>query len=248
MSSYLKNYKVIAKDDLPAVCAFGITFTAVTLNAPMHIRYLLQKLSQGYDIRVVRQKVSSLQSAFISRETSLVFNCTGNAARCLPGVEDPKCFPTRGQVILAKAGQISCSVMRHGRDYETYVIPRPGSNGNVILGGFMQKGVSTGDTFSEETESILERTKSMLADLDSPDTEVLAVFSGIRPSREGGARVSLEEIDISKTQQKGLVVQNYGAGGTGFQAGHGMATDAVMLAEGVLQNILSGHEKFRPLL
>lgn len=32
-------------------------------------------------------------------------------------------------------------MMRHGKDYETYVIPRPGSNGNVILGGYMQKGV-----------------------------------------------------------------------------------------------------------
>jgi hypothetical protein len=31
--------------------------------------------------------------------------------------------------------------MRHGKDYETYIIPRPQSNGNIILGGFMQKGV-----------------------------------------------------------------------------------------------------------
>lgn len=29
--------------------------------------------------------------------------------------------------------------MRDGKDDETYAIPQPGSNGNVILGGFMQK-------------------------------------------------------------------------------------------------------------
>ena len=72
--------------------------------------------------------------------------------------------------------------MRHGKDYETYIIPRPQSNGNVILGGFMQKGIrygletssyiqmlmrcySTGDTFSSEVDSIVERTTNLLPDL-----------------------------------------------------------------------------------
>lgn len=48
--------------------------------------------------------------------------------------------------------------------------------------------------------------------------------AGLRPSREGGARVEAE------SQAGGrLVVHNYGAGGTGFQAGMGMAIDAVDL-------------------
>lgn len=85
--------------------------------------------------------VPDLQSAFISQDTHVVFNCSGNTARFLPGVENPGCFPTRGQIVLAKACHIRCNVMRHGKDYETYVIPRPGSNGNVVLGGFMQKDV-----------------------------------------------------------------------------------------------------------
>ena len=61
--------------------------------------------------------------------------------------------------------------------------------------------------------------------MKNPRTELLAVASGLRPSREGGARVEAEILEAGK-----LLVHNYGAGGTGFQAGMGMATDAVDLA------------------
>lgn len=88
----------------------------------------------------MRQKLPNVQAAFLSPATQIVFNCTGNAARTLAGVEDPKCYPTRGQVVLAKAPNVTKNIMRHGKDYETYIIPRPGSNGNVVLGGYMQKG------------------------------------------------------------------------------------------------------------
>jgi D-amino-acid oxidase len=70
----------------------------------------------------------------------------------------------------------------------------------------------------------LSRTKELLPVLGDLETEVLAVVSGLRPSREGGARVEAE------SQVGGrLIVHNYGAGGTGYQAGMGMAMDAVNL-------------------
>lgn len=136
-----QQYKEIPQQDLPEGVACGVKFTTVTLNAPMHIRYLLQRLRQQYGVQVIRKKVSGVTSGFLSKDTKVVFNCTGNAARTLQGVEDPKCYPTRGQILLAKATHVNQNVMRHGKDYETYIIPRPHSKGNVILGGYMQKGV-----------------------------------------------------------------------------------------------------------
>lgn len=82
----------------------------------------------------------------------------------------------------------------------------------------------SGDVYHTETTSILSRTKELLPVLGDPETEVLAVVSGLRPSREGGARVEAE----SQTDGR-LIVHNYGAGGTGYQAGMGMAIDAVNL-------------------
>jgi hypothetical protein len=86
---------------------------------------------------------------------------------------------------------------------------------------------STADTFGYETESILSRTMTMLPDLASSVTQILGAFSGLRPSREGGARVSKEIIQVDGIGRQGVLVHNYGAGGTGFQAGYGMAVEAV---------------------
>lgn len=58
------------------------------------------------------------------------------------------------------------------------------------------------------------------------------MVSGQRPSREGGARVERSEIVVDGRPR--VVVHNYGAGGTGYQAGYGMALDAVASVEDLL--------------
>jgi D-amino-acid oxidase len=234
---------------------FAASFTTLTIHAPKHILYLYQRLKRDYGVRFIRQKLASLNSAFSSPSTKIVFNCTGNAAKTLPGVEDPKCYPTRGQVLLALAPKVNTNIMRHSKDSETYVIPRPYSNGQVILGGYMQKGngyaapylrpshklmspSSDGATYAYETESILDRTRELSTEVRESDLEVIAAFSGLRPSREGGARVEREDLTVGG--QKRTVVHNYGAGGTGFQAGYGMALDAVAAAKPLLLEIQGG--------
>lgn len=73
----------------------------------------------------------------------------------------------------------------------------------------------------------------MSTELASDKVEVLAAFSGLRPSRDGGARV--ERSDVNVASGPGIIVHNYGAGGTGFQAGYGMAVDSVALVDDILQ-------------
>ncbi|GKT49479.1 D-amino-acid oxidase [Colletotrichum spaethianum] len=232
MSEYLEDFKVIPLNELPNGVQFGTSFTTVTINAPKHIEYLFRLLKDEYGVRFIKKKLPSIQSAYLSASTKIVFNCTGNASKFLSGVEDPKCYPTRGQIVLAKAPQVQTNIMRHGRDYETYIIPRPWSNGNVVLGGYMQKGIITSDTFAHETASILQRTADLSIELSQRKPDVLASFSGLRPSREGGARV--ERTGISVNGEKRILVHDYGASGTGFQAGFGMALEAVETVKEVL--------------
>ncbi|KAM0347306.1 hypothetical protein ACHAPU_004825 [Fusarium lateritium] len=229
------QFRILPAGDLPQGVKFGCAFTTFTVNAPAHCQYLHKRLRDEYGVRFVRQKLPSIQAAYASPTTKVVFNCTGNAARTLEGVKDDKCYPTRGQVVLVRAPLVTTNVMRHGKDYVTYVIPRPGSNGNVVLGGYMQKGVGDTATYSHETESILKRTKDLSVELQKQDPEVLAAFSGLRPSREGGARI--ERAVISVDGKDCAIVHNYGAGGTGFQAGYGMALDAVKSIEDILSTI-----------
>ncbi|KAL4883585.1 POT family-domain-containing protein [Aspergillus karnatakaensis] len=234
VAEYLRDVKIIPKEKLPDNVAFGLQFTTITLNAPAHCRHLKSLLSQpSYgSVRFVQQSVSSINDAFLSSKTRVVFNCTGNAAKTLPGVEDAKCYPTRGQIVLARAPQVKQNIMRHGKGYETYIIPRPKSDSTVILGGYLQKGDSDHRVREHETQSILQRTGDLLPVLKDSQTKVLKIAVGFRPSREGGARVEREEIEPGK-----IVVHNYGAGGTGYQAGMGMAQDAVVLARDIVQSL-----------
>jgi len=59
-----------------------------------------------------------------------------------------------------------------------------------------------------------------------------AIAAGLRPSRIGGARIEKEVLSRGQT-----VVHNYGAGGTGYQAGMGMAKSAVDLAMDSLSSL-----------
>ncbi|KAL7914361.1 hypothetical protein GGI35DRAFT_476185 [Trichoderma velutinum] len=127
--------------------------------------------------------------------------------------------------------------MRHGKDYFTHVIPRPGSDGTVILGGSRHPANSNINAYSNETESILARTRHLCKELDQQPFEVLGAFAGLRPSSQGGPRIEREEIIV--TNIKRLLVHNYGADGTGFQAGYGMATDAVNKAQDTLNETLA---------
>jgi D-amino-acid oxidase len=82
----------------------------------------------------------------------------------------------------------------------------------------------------------VQRTTTLLPELLEGGMEVLAVFAGLRPSREGGARVERTSIQLGELRS-GVLVHNYGAGGTGFQAGLGMAQDAISTVEDVLSNL-----------
>lgn len=150
----------------------------------------------------------------------------------MPGVQDTTAYPTRGQILVARVPGMGTNIMRHGRDYETYIIPRPNSGSQVVLGGYMQKEVRTGDVFVEQSESIKQRTRALAGGLLGDEIEVLGAFAGLRPSRREGARVEREELGSAQT-----VIHNYGAGGTGFQAGMGMALDAVALADPELKQL-----------
>lgn len=81
----------------------------------------------------------------------------------------------------------------------------------------------------------MQRTTDLSSEFRQQSPEVLAVVTGLRPSREGGARVEMDEVVIAGEKQ--ALVHNYGAGGTGFQAGYGMALDAVRVAEDILRHL-----------
>lgn len=240
LKSYLRDYRVLSEKELneirPTAPAFGITLKTWNFNCPVFLYHFFQFLRDKHQVRFVKQELTHLAQAkcYVNPLSSgsdihIIFNCTGLGARDLGGVRDHKVYPTRGQVVVVKAPHINENCLRWGKDYATYIIPRPGKGKELVLGGFLQ--VDNGnaqDTSLAETDDILKRTLTLLPKIGKADElEIIRVAAGLRPSRYGGPRIEKE----TKSEDDNLVViHNYGASGYGYQGGLGMAFKAVQLA------------------
>lgn len=225
LSSYLTDFRVLKNSELVDGAAFGIAFKTWNFNCPEFLSNF-QKHLESKGIKFVRKRLDHIAQAY-SHKTKVVFNCSGIGARKLGGVEDKAVYPTRGQVVVIRAPHIKENRLRWGDDYATYIIPRPGSADELVLGGFIQKGNWTSDTFGSETEDILQRTTKLLPEIKEHPIEIIRVAAGLRPSRHGGTRIELENIEGK------ALIHNYGASGYGYQAGLGMGLQAINLLKEV---------------
>lgn len=203
--------------------SMGIRYTTYNFFSPFFLKFLFNLL-QNQGVTFIRRNLKHISQAF-DKDTKVVFNCTGVMAAKLGGVKDDKTYPIRGQVVVVRAPHIqeNCSLFVDGQP-PTYVIPRPNSGGRVILGGYYQEGNWSPETYAYETQSIIDRTTRLLPKLlERGPLEIIDERAGLRPGRKGGARIEKEIID-GKT-----VIHNYGAGGTGYQSGLGMALKAIAL-------------------
>lgn len=227
LASYLKDFRVMEQKELMPGTKFGVSYITWNFNCPKFLVDMKIYL-ENVGVKFLRKHVEHISEAYISENTRIVFNCSGIGAKKLGGVKDEMVHPVRGQVALVKAPHIAENRMKWERNAATYIIPRPNSGGQVVLGGFVQRDNWFVGTYSEETEDILKRTKSLLPELEDGPFEILFVASGLRPYRDGGARIEREKLGNGR-----ILVHNYGAGGYGYQAGYGMAdhsTDLVLKA------------------
>lgn len=230
---YLQEYEEVAASEIPSGAAYGIKFLSWNFNTGKFLQ-VSKAFFAKQGVHFVREKLTHISQAYLPG-TKIVFNCTGLGAKNLDGINDGNVYPTRGQIVVVKAPHIQENKMRWGDDYCTYIIKRPFSRDQLILGGFMQKNWHTMSTYAEQNASIFKRTTELLPKIleKNPhgpkveDLEVIKVISGLRPSRHGGARIEKQHVENDK-----FLVHNYGASGYGYQAGLGMAYDAVNLALG----------------
>ncbi|ODV74309.1 FAD-dependent oxidoreductase [Cyberlindnera jadinii NRRL Y-1542] len=225
--SYLKDFAIVEKKDLLRGCAFGISFTSWNFNCPFFLGKFQQYL-ESTGVKFTRKTLSHITQGFISANTKVVFNCSGIGALSLGGVRDTNVFPTRGQVVVVKAPHIQENRMRWGDGTATYIIPRPDSDGELVLGGFLQKDDWTADTFKEQTQDILRRATELFPRILDKPLVIVRVVCGLRPSRHGGVRIAREVVEDGK-----IVIHNYGASGYGYQSGLGMGIRAVQLLKGI---------------
>ncbi|KAL1861098.1 hypothetical protein Plec18170_001613 [Paecilomyces lecythidis] len=219
--------KKIEEKDLPRGCAFGFEMDSFVIDVQKYLPWLQMEATR-LGIELHRRVFKHIKDVFTAYpQATTVFNCTGIGALTLGGVEDQKIFAARGQILLVEGPEEPIRRMAfrapHRDGEATHVFPR-GERGGVILGGCRQKDNWDGEADMEFADVIKKRCCALVPELGDPkDLKIIKHGVGLRPGRVGGSRVECETMDGK------LVIHNYGAGGTGFQASWGLAKYAVDL-------------------
>ncbi|WWD19394.1 hypothetical protein CI109_103854 [Kwoniella shandongensis] len=257
---------------LPGNMSFGHTFSSYILHAPAYTAHL-GSIVRSLGIPIYRHRLSSLDEAYNLPEigrVDLVINASGLGAKSLIGVEDEKVYPARGQTVLVRAPEVKTCYM-HVEGFmagplkpgekpppePAYIIPRPGPEGHVILGGTYIKDDYSSLPSIPEAERILKACYNLCPALAGPngkswkDIEVVSHNVGLRPAREGGARLELVHREVGGlTERRGIepksdsqgprrkvgVLHAYGVGSAGFQNSLGLAEKATQLALGYVKS------------
>jgi D-amino-acid oxidase len=201
-------------DELPSGYASGYIAEEIPLiEMPIYLRWLTARLrSLGGEI--VTRDVSSFDEAFSER--NVVVNCTGLGAREL--ANDESMQPIRGQVVrVAQVGLERYILDEQDLDEITYIYPR---SSDIVLGGTREVGIDSTDLDAGTARAIMERCVKLEPRLEN--ATIVSQAAGLRPGRPS---VRLE----SEHRSAGLLVHDYGHGGSGVTLSWGCAEEVVSL-------------------
>jgi D-amino-acid oxidase len=196
----------------------------IVLNAPKYLHYVFNRAkSLGAETMAVDITCSAMQNVlsfceaqyqgmYPARKAFAYVNATGIGALKL--VPDPAVHPIRGVTVLleGQASRVTSVQWRaSSKATVTYILPRPGTN-SAVIGGTKQVGDWTAEPYPGEVETILHTALRFAPELIAKhggEFKVLKVQVGLRPGREGGPRVELEQVG------ERLVCHAYGNGSCG---------------------------------
>lgn len=213
-----RGYHRLTGDELPADRPAGFRIEVPRVEPPLYLRYLTTRYRDTGGA-IVRRSIDDLAS--LAAGGQVVVNCTGLEAHRL--VPDPAVYPIRGQVVMTKnPGIVEGIIDETDPDAPAYVLPR---THEVVLGGTRQEANWSLEPDPGTTERILAMCRRLEPKLEGCTADWVRV--GLRPGRTA-VRVEAEEIG------GGVVVHNYGHGGSGYTLSWGCAEDTVALVRAAL--------------
>lgn len=205
------QYRPLEPSELPDNISQGCTFSTLDINVPIYLSWLYSEVASRGGV-FVEKKIESLEET-LSLSPDLVVTAVGLGAGDILEIKDTRMDASRGQVVLIKApwmesrsrGKIRWSGLSKICDEgyrDVYVIPR--GDGTLVVGGTRLTGDWNEEPREETTRAILERVLKFLPQLARPgssrmtptyeDVDILSVNVGLRPVREGGARLEIGKI------------------------------------------------------
>lgn len=202
------QYRPLPAELIPRPYNSGVAYDSFTVNGPRYYTHLANALREK-GITFIRRRVSALDEVYaIFPDVSLVINASGLGSRSLLGVEDSDVYPARGQTVLIHAPHIQTCYnhrMAWTGPARSYIIPRPGLEGSVILGGTYEPNNHSTLPDPKEAERIMRDACVLCPDLGPwNQLDVISHQCGLRPMRKGGMRLELEQRLVGGSGTAGL--------------------------------------------
>ncbi len=221
------NEKKLTKDEAAALGPqfeqLEVVFSGSTffIRGTRYLPWLMKKI-RNHGGLIVKRKLQSLDelSAY-----DVVINCTGLGARLLVG--DRTVYPTRGQTVVVKAPEVTKFFQIH-RNQSSERLYAYLHKDCAVLGGTAEPDNWSTVPDPNTTKDILERCCQV--DPCLREAEVLESVACLRPSRESGVRLEVED-----TPTGPVIIHNYGHGSQGIILSWGCAKEAVQLVEQCLR-------------
>ncbi|RSL62654.1 hypothetical protein CEP54_005598 [Fusarium duplospermum] len=221
----LTGFRELLTSALPPGVVLGFEYQTFCINAPVYCTGLLRKflLQGGHTLK--KNLISEWEGFSVAPDVAVVINASG------VGFGDPKCFPTRGQIVLTNLTGFSKTITRQCKDGSwSFVIPRF-FDGGTIIGGTKEPNNWETEPHLDTREKLMEAAKgldpSLAASLEA-NPHVIANVVGRRPTRDGGMRLQFEKNSSSEESGR-AVVHAYGAGGRGYELSWGVAQEVTSL-------------------
>lgn len=232
-SEGISDFRILEKSELPKGVVMGTEYETFAMNAPLYVQFLYRKLKFQYGVKFVKARLDALKEATqYGVKGTVIFNCSGMGLQWNGGY-DEKCFPIRGQTLLVRppqnTGLENFTVTHQLKDNKwTFFIFRP-SHGGCIVGGTKQPHDTYAGARDSDTEELKARAAVLYPELMKTNSkgekyfDIARINVGFRPARVGGMNISAEYHDDS------LVINGYGAGGSGYEFSYGVGQKIVDL-------------------
>ncbi|KAJ2990552.1 hypothetical protein HDV02_004282 [Globomyces sp. JEL0801] len=188
-SSYVLNYRRMQSNELQDGMNFGIAYETVCINVPVYLTWLLSEFKKRNG-RLEHRVINHFNHLF--NDADVVINCSGMGARYLPGVEDQKVYPTRGQTVLVYAPNLKYTITTGDEDMKK----GKKKDDNIKSGDKEASDKFTANNFSldvckKTSAKIISRCLAICPELLNADgkLEILEHKVGLRPTRVGGIRL-----------------------------------------------------------
>ncbi len=212
----LPDWRAAPHERVPAGAIAADVATLPVAEMPVFLAWLQREITRRGG-RVVRRSIVSIDDAFALHD--VVVLCTGLASREL--VPDASVHPIRGQVVVVDRRTTTFVLDDDHPDGMTYVIPR---SHDCVLGGTHGAHDEDRAPRAAETEAIRARCVDLVPALDAARTRQVKV--GLRPGRP---TVRVEAEHVTTARGRGLLVHDYGHGGSGMTLSFGCAEDVARL-------------------